>query len=174
MFLQNIVLTLFCVDPWSHTGSIKSLELYFVFKNKSYFCRKKIGFKMIFKSGFSPKSADRRQSRIALSTAERSTDMHQVYYVHFGQPCGWLTSRALLSIGPERALLSSWEKRSTDWSTAIPNGQKSNRWRSTGRSTDRRISFWIFSQWQYPILSFSRSFPNDSFEFSPLIFVPYK
>ena len=47
-FMQNIVLTLFYVDPWSHTGSIKSVELYFVFGNKVYFCRKKIDFKQIF------------------------------------------------------------------------------------------------------------------------------
>ena len=52
------------------------------------------------------------------------------------------------SIGPvdqQRVWLSSWELRSTVRSTAIPNGQKSGRWWSTGRLTDRRISFWFFS-----------------------------
>ena len=48
VFLQNIALTLFCVDPWSHTGSIKSLELYFVFKDQCLFCRKKYWFQKDF------------------------------------------------------------------------------------------------------------------------------
>ena len=44
------------------------------------------------------------------------------------------------SVDLQRVLLSSWEKRLTDRSAAIPIGQKSDRC----RSINRRISLWFF------------------------------
>ena len=77
-------------------------------------------------------STDMHQSALcALRSTERSNDCKSFAF-------GWVQSTA--PVDRQRALISGWDKQST----AIPNGRKSDRWRLTGRSTDRRISFWFF------------------------------
>jgi len=66
----------------------------------------------------------------------------------------WVRSTAL--VYQQKALLSGWEKWSTDRSTAIPNGRKSDHW----RSTDRRISFRYFSNGYILFCFFLGLFPT--------------
>jgi len=188
--LPNIVLTLFCVDLWSHIDSIKSIELFFVFKIKVYFCQKKIDlkvyscqkkidFKMIFKMCFWPfigRPTDRLtidRAELLCRSTEWSTDIHKI---SLSALCTlWSTvrsfdcesfalswARSTDSVDRQRALLSGWDKQSIDRSTAIPNGRKSDCWRST-RQKNFLLIFFLTASF---LFVFFGSFPNDFWVFS--------
>ena len=138
-----------------------------MFKDQKLFCRKK-DFNIL------PLALSRSTDRSIVGRAKLlwSNDMHQSAFVHFGRPGGRPIAKALLSVAPvdrqvdrHRVLLSGWEQRLTDRSTAILNGQKSDRWRSTDRSTDRRIFFWIFSNGYILFCLFLGLFPTTLLSF---------
>jgi len=84
------------------------------------------------------------RAKLLCRSIERSTNMHQSAFVHFGRPGGRPIARALLLVGSGRPPRSTDREfsslvrnngRPTGLSTAIPNGR---------RSIGRRIFFCIF------------------------------
>ena len=129
---------------------------------------------MLLAQGRSTDRSTIGRAELLCRSTERSTDMHQsaLCTIHSSDckrfALSWIRSTA--PVDRQRALLPSWEKRSTDRSTAIANGRKSNRWRSTGR----RISFKFFPNGYILFYLFLGLFSTTLLGFSPHIFIPYK
>ena len=117
------------------------------------------------------------RTKLLCRSIERSTDMHQSALVHFGRPGGRPTARSLLSVGSDRPpRLTDRELCSLVRNNGRPTGRPLSPMVENltvgGRPAGRRQKDYllIFSQQLYSILSFF----NDSFRFSPHVFIPYK
>ena len=113
----------------------------------------------------------------------RSIDMHQVHCVHFNRQCGRPTERVCSRLGQVDRLdqmtesFALWLEKMvdqwTDRSTAIPKVKTPiNGSRLAGRLTEEfSTDFFPTAIFQFV---FFWVFPNDSFEFSPHVFIPVK
>ena len=137
-FCQNIVL-IYLVLIYDHTLALQiSRTLFCIYLSKEnllekYWFQKDFQKQVLALSRSTGWSTAGRAKLLCRSTG-RSTDMHQVQTCtsvdRLQEQCSLfgLVDRQRVSLSVK---LSVWEPRSTVQSTAFPNGQKFDRWRST-------------------------------------------
>jgi len=138
------------ITPWL----LQVLELYFVLSYPKNFYQKFLSLNSLWEKQFWPspvdRTVDRWQSWIALSV-DRAVDRHAPLCMcahrstdrSTGSNYSALCFSPVDRTGRPTERLTLWLRlRSTVPVDRLLNGRKSDRWRSTGRSTDNSQNFW--------------------------------